>query len=108
VPGPHGDVDRQPPFPAVRQHATEFVEVVLVGLHASIGVGETRSMAHGEVGLCGGPHEVQLALGEAALEADRGVRKLERAGAAGGGRETPGEPLPLGRSLRHHGTQLPC
>ena len=100
VPGPHRDVDGQPAFLAVGQHAAELVEVVLVGLHAPVRVGEAGGVAHGQVGLGRGPHQAQLALGEPALEAGRGVRELEGAGAARGRGEAPGERLPLGRSLR--------
>ena len=79
---------------------------MLVGLHPPVRVGEAGGVAHGQVGLRRGPHEVQLALGEAALEAGRRVRELEGAGAACGGREAPGERLPLGRSFRDHGSEL--
>ena len=51
-------------------------------------------MPHGQVGLRGGAHEMQLALGEAALEAGRGVRDLEGAGAARGRGEARGQAPP--------------
>ena len=104
VPRPDRDVDGQPSFGAVRQHSAQLVEVALVRLHSAIRVGEPCCVSHREVGVGGRPHDAQLLLGEAALEARRGIRRLERAGSRG---EALGQRLPLGRPLRDGRVQLP-